>query len=146
MNLSDLVKKDRIKEIPIDEVQIKNSLELCHRDLKAAEFNLKNDLIDWAFSISYNSILQAGRALMYAYGYTPRSDDSHRITLEFIEIMLGSKHSELFNTLDRIRKKRHITVYDQTGVVTAYEAKFAFNQAKEFVKIVEKKIKEKKLF
>jgi uncharacterized protein (UPF0332 family) len=138
MPLSDLLKQGKIRVIPIDDTQINNALGLCRRDIEAAESNLKNGMIDWSFNISYNSMLQAGRALMYSYGYAPKSEHSHKSTLEFVGEILGAKHADLFNTLDRIRKKRHTAVYDQPGVVTEYEAGYTLDKAKEFVKIVSK--------
>ena len=143
MGLNDLEKQGRIRRIPVDKIQVKKALELCRRDLEAAEMNLKNDMVDWSFSISYNSILQACRALMYAYGYAPSSDDSHKATLEFVEYIFESQHSDIFPVLDRIRKKRHVAVYDEAGTVTSYEAKYALDQAKQITKLVEAKIKSK---
>ncbi|MFA5382554.1 MAG: HEPN domain-containing protein [Candidatus Micrarchaeia archaeon] len=141
MELSNLIKTKKIKKIPIDKEQITNLLSLCERDLKASEVNLKNDLLDWSFTISYNSILQAARALMYSYGYTPNNEDIHKTTLEFVEVVLGVKHKELIEILSMIRKKRHSAVYDEAGIVTIYEANYTLKKAKEFVKLIKEKIK-----
>lgn len=143
MDISDIIKKNKMRTIPVDKEQINKALELCKRDLNAAELNLKNNLLDWSFNISYNSILQAARALMYSYGYAPYSEDSHKTTLEFVECILGAKHSDLILTLNRIRKKRHIVVYDEAGIITKYEADFALKEAKKCVKLIEEKIKKK---
>ena len=64
---------------------INQLLQLARRDYKTALRNLE-DSPDWAYSIAYNSILQARRVLMFNDGYRPRGSDQHATVVEFMEV------------------------------------------------------------
>jgi len=55
---------------------------MAKRDLSTANRNLE-EAPDWAYSIAYNAILQAGRALMFFGGYRPRGGEQHATVVEF---------------------------------------------------------------
>lgn len=76
--------------------------------------------------IAYNSILQAVRALMFSKGYRASSRNSHIATVKFAEIFLDEK-DVLY--LDRMRRKRHKSVYDIAGAISLIEAKNAISEA-----------------
>src|SRR4030066_967122 len=71
-----LLKSNRIKPHRANQNEIKQLLQLALRDLSTATRNLE-EAPDWAYSIAYNSILQAARALMYFDGYRPRGGEQH---------------------------------------------------------------------
>ena len=71
-----LTKSNRIRPHRADQNEIKQLLQLAIRDLSTATRNL-DEAPDWAYSIAYNSILQAGRALMFFDGYRPRGGEQH---------------------------------------------------------------------
>lgn len=125
---------DRWEKIPKDENLIQNALQLAERDLKTAHDVYENRDYDWAFSIAYNAMLQAGRALMFSEGYRPKGEAKHVSVIEFIKNKFGNKFAEkilfLFN---KIRKKRHVAVYEQVNIISKNEAENALNNAKRFV-------------
>jgi uncharacterized protein (UPF0332 family) len=142
MQLSELKKKRKIKEIPIDKTQIKNLIGLSKRDLKVAK-KLLGENLDWSFLVSYNAVLQISRAFMFSFGYTTDEFEHHKTTFIFVSSILGEKEKELINIMDRMRRKRHEVAYDEEGMVSEFEANQAFETAKRCMDILGEKIKEK---
>ena len=93
---------------------------------------------DWAFSIAYNSILQSVRALMFSKGYRPSSDSGHVSAVRFARIFLEEEDVISF---DRMRRKRHIAVYDTVGSISRTEAENAISRAEKFILEIEMLIK-----
>jgi uncharacterized protein (UPF0332 family) len=97
---------------------------------------------DWAFSMAYNAILQATRALMLAKGYRPAGGEGqHKVAVVFAEITLGEKFQDDIYIFDKMRSKRHRVIYDVSGLVSQQEARQAFEFAEKFVKVVEALLK-----
>ena len=140
MNLSELKKSGKLKEIPVDKIQIESLAKVAKRDLKVAE-GLLNNSLDWCYVTSYNSMLQISRALMFSYGYTAQAEEHHKTVVEFVRAILGE--TELTNTLDRMRRKRHNVTYDEADTVSEYEAKHALETARKYIGIIEKRIGER---
>jgi len=68
--IEDLGKQGLIRKLPLNRKKVDDAIALAHRDINTARTLLPIDC-DWAFNIAYNAVLQAGRALMFAYGYRP---------------------------------------------------------------------------
>ncbi|MDO8518958.1 MAG: HEPN domain-containing protein [Deltaproteobacteria bacterium] len=91
MNLSDLQKQGFVKPFKASPTQIRERLNLAKRDIATAKKLLGSDS-DWAFSIAYNAVLQAARALMFAKGYRPSSGEGqHVAAVRFAEVILGKE-------------------------------------------------------
>jgi uncharacterized protein (UPF0332 family) len=89
---------------------------------------------DWAYTIAYNAVLQAGRALMFSKGYRPAGANQHISVVKFAERYLDKDDIIIF---DRMRRKRNCTVYDAAGSITESEANFAVGQAEILVRKIE---------
>ena len=140
MNLSDLLKEGRVREVEPDAKQAEECLGAARRDLSVAKKILDEDY-DWAFSISYNAMLQSARALMFAQGYRSVGENSHKTVVDFIDVKLGAKYSNKVDLFDDMRRKRHRVIYEKAGVVSRYEAEHAIKTAEEFVKQIDEKMK-----
>ncbi|MDR3222589.1 MAG: HEPN domain-containing protein [Methanobrevibacter sp.] len=116
--IKDLLKKGFIKKIEPNFIQVNKSLELVERDLKVVKTMLIENN-DWAYNISYNSILQAIKALMFSKGYRTSHINSHVSAIEFAKDFLDK--SDIIY-LNRMRRKRHKAVYETSGSVTNIEA------------------------
>lgn len=135
--LDELERKGYIKKLPVDKRKVKDSLQLAKRDITVARGMLgKND--DWAFSIAYNAILQAVRALMFSQGFRPSGEYQHIAVVRFAESFLQKEDVIAF---DRMRRKRHITLYDTAGAVSEQEARNAVERAEHLVHEIEKMLK-----
>ena len=81
---------------------------------------------DWAYTIAYTAVLQAGRALMFSKGYRPEGNSQHIPVVQFAGLFLDKNDSVIF---DRMRRKRNSSVYESSGTVTENEAEFAVRQS-----------------
>lgn len=97
-----------------------------------AERNLPDDR-DWAYSIAYNAVLQASRALMLAEGYRPRGAEQHLTVVQFIEEVIGKTGGLDISLFDQMRRKRHRVIYEKMGLVSKQEAEQAIEFSKRFI-------------
>lgn len=141
MNLSDLQKQGLIRPFKVSPAQIRDRLQLAKRDITTARKLLGSDS-DWAFSIAYNAVLQATRALMFFKGFRPATGEGQHIAaVRFAEAVLGKEMGEDIFIFDKMRSKRHRVIYDVSGSVSTQEAKAAFEFAITFVEKVEQYLK-----
>jgi uncharacterized protein (UPF0332 family) len=97
---------------------------------------------DWAFSISYNAMLQSARALMFQDGYRALGENHHKAVVDYADAKLGAKFGEKIGLFDQMRRKRHHLIYDKAGTISGYEARHAWQAASDFLLQIEKKLKE----
>lgn len=127
MSYEKLFEENKIEKI----VSKDFDLSLAERDLKGAQDNLDLNNFDWALSIAYNAVLQAGRALMFYLGFRPRGMYQHKTVFEFL-IETGF-NEDLIYYFDSVRKTRHIAVYDEVDYVSEEFANEAIEQAEVLV-------------
>jgi len=139
MTLDNLEREGFIKKLPADRRKVKDALNLAKRDIDTARNLLTKDY-DWAFSIAYNAMLQTIRALMFSKGYRPSGSNQHISVVRFAEIFLDE---EIVIVFDRMRRKRHSTIYDTAGTISRKEAENAVDMAKRLIQEIEKMIKDK---
>ncbi|MCX6777851.1 MAG: HEPN domain-containing protein [Candidatus Micrarchaeota archaeon] len=132
------MREGKIKRAEPDRLQAEESLKAAERDIAAAK-EQKNP--DWSFSIAYNSMLQAARALMFSDGYRSVGEGHHKTVVDYADAKLGAKYGKLVGIFDRMRAKRHMVVYEKVGVISDYEAEFAVKTAEEFLAKVKGKLK-----
>lgn len=141
-NYDELLHKGLIKPFRVVPEQVKNRLKLARRDIAAARAMMATDR-DWTFSMAYNAILQATRALMFAKGFRPGTGEGqHKVAVRFAEITLGETFKDEIYIFDKMRSKRHRVIYDVSGLVSKREAEHAFDFAERFVKMVDKTVEE----
>lgn len=122
------------ESIETDKNLVNNTLKLAERDIQTSENVFNDGDYDWSFAISYNAMLQAGRALMFSEGYRPKGEYKHVSVVEFVKTKFEDKFADrLLFVFNKIRKKRHIAVYEQVNIISKNEAENAFITAKEFV-------------
>ena len=133
-----LLNSGLIKQFKASGSQIRSRIQLAKRDIRVARTTMAHDR-DWAFSIAYNAILQATRALMFAEGVRPAAGEGqHKAAVQFAEIVLGDKFQDEIYIFDKMRSKRHRVIYDVSGLVSQAEARQAFDFAVRYVEMVEK--------
>ena len=134
--IEDLEQEGLIRRLPSDPVRVDGALALAGRDLAVAGRVLELDP-DWAYAIAYNAMLQAARALLFADGYRPAGKNQHVAVVRFVAVRISPDEAV---GLDRLRRKRHITVYDTAGTIGASEAEAAVRRARAFVAVVREMI------
>lgn len=141
MTYEDLLNKGSIKQIKASSTQAQSRLALAKRDIHTAQSTMTVDR-DWAFSMAYNAVLQATRALMFAKGFRPADGEGqHKAAVDFAEIALGKKFQDEIYIFDKMRSKRHRVIYDVIGLVSEEETAHAHDFATRFVNEVEKILK-----
>lgn len=131
--IDDLERQGLVRKLPVDRKKVDDALAHARRDLSTATTILANDQ-DWAYTIAYNAVLQAGRALMFSKGYRPDGANQHVAVVRFAELFLETNDAITF---DRMRRKRNSSVYDTAGTITESEAEFALEQAEILVRKIE---------
>lgn len=139
MIYDELLRSGRIREEKVSRLSVRQALERAERDLQVAARLIAEDL-DWAFAISYNAVLQASRAYMFAQGYRPASAEGHKNTFAFMRIALGKEHEELITYFDRMRVKRNQATYNVAGLITETEAQNLLEKARDFVAWIHNKL------
>jgi len=132
---SALIKENRIKEGKFSKKQIQDCLNLARRDIKTSK-KIADEDPDWGYNIAYNSMLQAARALMFSKGFRATGDGQHATTIQFSQATLGYEYTSTFDFMDRMRRKRHQSVYEIAGLVSSKEALEAIETAENFVNII----------
>lgn len=144
MSLEKLLRNRMIGKIVSSPKQVSEVFAVAKRDLGAARNNLREGDFDWALAIAYNSMLQAGRALMLARGYRPMGEFKHVAVVEFVKVEFSDELSgKLAFAFSKIRRKRHRVVYEAAGVTTEREASEVVGLAEEFVNRVGEAFKSK---
>ena len=136
MSLDSLMQGGYIKKLPISKNKVEDVLSLAKRDVTTAK-SILDENSDWSFSIAYNAMLQSIRALMFSKGYRPTGANQHITVVRFAELFLDE---EIVTIFDRMRRKRHSTVYDTAGTISKREAENAVNTAEKLVQDIEEMI------
>ncbi len=140
MGYEKLLAKNLIKPFKATDFEIKKQIQLAVRDLHSAKAMIGMDK-DWTYSIAYNAILQAVRALMYAEGFRPVGEGQHKTAILFAELALGEKFEDDVRFFDKMRSKRHRAVYETAGIVSEDEATQSIAFAERFVSKIEEFLK-----
>ena len=141
MAIDALLRSGRIRRESVSPAEVRETLKLAERDLRVAR-KLMGGELDWGFTVAYNAVLQAGRALMFAKGYRPASVEGHKITFAFLAAALGPEHTDLMTYFDRMRNKRNQAVYGMAGRIADTEARNLLTKATGFVRLVRRLVKE----
>ncbi|MFA5295510.1 MAG: HEPN domain-containing protein [Methanoregulaceae archaeon] len=131
--IEDLVKEGLITPLPVNQNRVEDTFAIAYRDLGVAE-NLLTSSSDWAYTVAYNAILQAGRALLFAKGYRPSGSNQHISVVRFCEHFLSRDETLWF---ERMRRKRHQAVYDCAGTISEHEARSAVKKAGDILQTID---------
>jgi hypothetical protein len=120
MRFDELLKSRAIERVEVEPGEIAGLLGVAKRDMETSESFVTMNL-DWAFAIAYNSVLQLSIAYMNWLGYRPRGEGKHYNTIRFIEEALPEEKT-MVKRLQKLRRKRNLTIYEHTGLVSEKEA------------------------
>lgn len=134
---SDKLSHPRWEKISGNEQLVSKALDRSERDLAASESLLKTNHYDWSLSVSYNAMLSASRALMFSQNFRPAGEGQHAATIAFVREKFGNDFAGPFLFFfEKLRKERHINLYEEAGRTSQKEAKSALLIAKDFVQKV----------
>lgn len=118
---------------------IKRQLEGAEHDLKIFNTVIKEDP-GWASAIAYQSMLRAGRALMFAHGFLPIDGQQHKTVVEITGKLLDPAFKTIIKQFDRLRKNRNVFFYDSVNLANKTEAEIAVKTAKKLLEEITKQI------
>lgn len=82
-------------------------------------------------------MLKASLGFMFSYGFRARSQPGHHIAIiDFVRARIDKKHASLLTVFDRLRRKRNLALYDDSGFVSHHEAEQAVETAMLYVTVV----------
>jgi len=86
---------------------------------------------------AYEAMLRAALGFMFSHGFRARSQPGHHIAIiEFVGARIDVKHAGLLTVFDRLRRKRNMALYDDTGFVSHHEAEEALESARQFIEVI----------
>jgi len=133
--LQDWLKSRWLIEHQTSRQEISDLLSMADRDL--AQCRTPHLSPDWQLNIAYNAALQAATAALAAAGYRAATGAHHYRVIQSLAHTIEADPG-LVIQLDKFRKKRNITEYEQAGAVSEQEAKEMLALAKNLRDKVEK--------
>lgn len=135
-NVEDCFKYRLLRKISPDKQKSRKSLEISKLRLKEAEQAIKLEIFNYAILESYMAMFHASRALLYKDGIQEKSHFA-------IFIYLKEKYSDriplhILNLLNIHRIERHEAMYGLEYKPEEQDALVALEDAKVFVKEIEK--------
>jgi hypothetical protein len=121
MSFEELLERRAIERVVVTPREIAELLAVARRDIRTAETLVTTDL-DWAFIIAYNAILQLSIAYMNSQGFRPRGEGKHYNTFQFMSEALPEDRA-MIRRLQKFRRKRNMSIYEQSGLVGEKEAR-----------------------
>jgi hypothetical protein len=119
--------------------EVAGHLAVARRDIKASQGIAGIDL-DWAFVAAYNSIMQTSVAYMNYRGFRTRGGEgNHYWTFRFMEEALPEQ-AAMIKRIQKLRKKRNISLYDDTGLVGEKEAHEVIEFAERYHREIARKL------
>jgi uncharacterized protein (UPF0332 family) len=139
--IKEYLAKGLIKKQRPDSKAAEHLVLRARKDVTTAEANLDIDE-GIAYTVAYLAMLRAGRAIMLIKGCRPADGYQHKTVVEFMSFQLGKEFGHIVDRFDIMRRKRNIFTYDVAISISKTEAKSAIHTADEFVKLIERVIKE----
>ena len=126
----------KLKPQRVDWEQIDRFLQSAEKKLVSARKILAFDQ-EACLQQAYEAMLKASLGFMFSHGFRARSQPGHHIAIiEFVQARIDKKHVGLVIVFDRLRRKRNMALYDDTGFVSHHEAEQALNAARDYLRLI----------
>jgi uncharacterized protein (UPF0332 family) len=126
----------KLKPQKIDWAQIERFLQSAEKKLASAHKILAFDE-EACLQQAYEAMLKASLGFMFSHGFRARSQPGHHIAIiEFVRGRIDKRHGGLLTVFDRLRRKRNIALYDDTGFVSRHDAEQALESARDFISVI----------
>ena len=126
----------KLKPQRIDWAQIDRFLASAAKKLASAQKILAFDE-EACLQQAYEAMLKASLGFMFSHGYRARSQPGHHIAIiEFVRARIDKKYASLMVVFDRLRRKRNMALYDDSGFVSRRDAEQALESADEYLEVI----------
>lgn len=132
MAYEELRERGLVEEIRPDFRQVLTLLTRAIKDLSTARANVSIDK-EWAYTIAYQAMLRAAKALVTAEGWRPRGRDQARTVIMLVGELLGEEGRSLVNGFDRMRRKRQDFMEEPQTPIPRYEVEGALKDAQALI-------------
>jgi uncharacterized protein (UPF0332 family) len=136
--LEELLASGRLKRHKASSKDIHALFDVVKRDLADAKVHGLSD--DRRFTIAYNAVLQAGRAMLAAEGYRTAGQGHHATVFQALRHLLPKEQSHLLDYFDDCRSKRNLAEYMGTGVSSEQEVSELSAEAHHFAALMQELI------
>lgn len=126
MTLKNLAKQGWLVKHKTSRQEIQDLFIVVERDLhdcKTAGLSA-----DWRLNIAYNAAIQAAKAALAVSGFRPSRDSQHFRTIQSLKYTIGASDADIA-CLNKFRKKRNISDYEKSGLVSDNEAEEMYHFA-----------------
>lgn len=112
---------------------------MVSRAIKEIDIAKANMAIDegTAFTVAYNAMLHAGRALILSKGYRPSGPAQHKTVVSFAEMYLGNDYKKLTQRFERARRKRNDFIYEVNIAISPSEVTSAIESAAKLTQAIQ---------
>lgn len=125
-----------LKPQKVDWAQIERFLQSAEKKLASAHKILAFDE-EACLQQAYEAMLKASLGFMFSHGFRARSQPGHHVAIiEFVRARIDKKHFGLVTVFDRLRRKRNLALYDDTGFVSHRDAEQALESTREFIAVI----------
>src|ERR1700730_12633762 len=126
----------KLKPHAVDWAQIDRFLASADKKVASARKILAFDE-EACLQQAYEAMLKASLGYMFSHGFRARTLPGHHIAIiEFVRLCIDRKHASLLTVFDRLRRKRNLALYDDTGFVSHHDAEQALESARDFLAVV----------
>ncbi len=144
--MDDLIKKlkleGKLRDEKVGFIQIEGLLQDALKDIQEAKLVIEIGERS-PFILAYQSMLKAGRALLFLYGYRPADGAQHKTGIQVCEAILGKQFKSLAEQFESMRRKRNELTYEYGGLLSHSEVVQALQDAQEWIGAISQKVKEK---
>ena len=127
---------NKLKPQNVDGAQIERFLASADRKLASAHKILAFDE-EACLQQAYEAMLRASLGFMFSHGFRARSQPGHHMAIiEFVRARIDAQHAGLLTVFDRLRRKRNMALYDDTGFVSHHDAEEALESARNFIDVI----------
>jgi len=126
----------KLKPQRADWEQLERFLQSAEKKLASAHKILAFDE-EACLQQAYETMLKASLGFMFSHGFRARSQPGHHIVIiDFVQARIDKKHARLLTVFDRLRRKRNMALYDDTGFVSHHEAEQALEAARNYLAVI----------
>src|SRR5712692_7386325 len=130
------VQMKKLKAHQVEWAQIDRFLASAEKKLASAHKILAFDE-EACLQQAYEAMLKAGLGFLFSHGFRARGQPGHHIVIiEFVRVRIPKKHAGLLATFDRLRRKRNLALYDDTGFVSHRDAEQALESARNVINVI----------
>jgi uncharacterized protein (UPF0332 family) len=134
----------KIKRHKVEWAQIDRFLASAEKKLASAHKILAFDE-EACLQQAYEAMLKASLGFMFSHGFRARSQPGHHVAIiEFVRARIDRKHAGLLTLFDRLRRKRNMSLYDDSGFVSYHDAEEALQAAHDNLAVVRADINARK--